>query len=129
MAWKELAAQVGTQALVGGLRSIENKVTKGQYKRLIATAVAQLLALHPRLGRRKARRWARKATGSRPLKRALQAADDIGVKEGLEAAAVAAAGAGVAKVVRSLARPVKKRASGVAARIKETGRDVAQPVT
>ena len=62
MAWKELAAQVGTQALVGGLRAIEGQVSKRQYRRLIATAVAQLLALHPKLGRKEARRWARKAT-------------------------------------------------------------------
>ncbi len=126
MVWKELAAQVGTQALVGGLRSIEGKVSKRQYKRLLATAVAQVLELHPKLGRRKARRWARKATGERPLKQALTAARDVGVKEGLEAAAVAA-GAGVAKVVRSLARPLKKRASGAASRIKEAGSDVAHP--
>jgi hypothetical protein len=78
---------------------------------LLATAVAQLLALHPKLGRKQARRWARRATGVRPLKRALQAAEDIGLKEGLGAAAVAAAGAGAAKVVRSLARPAKRRAS------------------
>jgi hypothetical protein len=108
VAWKELAAQVGTQALVGGLRAIEGKVSRRQYRRLIATAVAQLLELHPKLGRKKARRWARKATGERPLKRALGAANDIGVKEGLGAAAVAAAGAGAAKVVRSLARPGKR---------------------
>ena len=112
MAWKELAAQVGTQALVGGLRSIEGKVSKRQFKRLLATAVAQVLELHPKRGRGAARRWARKATGERPLKKALKAAADLGVKEGLEAAAVAAAGAGAAKVVRSLARPLKKRVSG-----------------
>ena len=123
MAWKELAAQIGTQALVGGLRSIEGKVSKRQYRRLIATAVAQLLELRPGLGRRKARRRARKAVGERPLKRALAAAGDIGLKEGLEAAAVAAAGAGAAKVVRSLAGPVKRRPSG--ARRAEPGSPVA----
>ena len=127
MAWKELAAQVDTQPLVRGLQSIEHKVTKGQYKRLIATAVAELLQLHPKLGRRKARRWARKATGSRPLKRALQTASDLGIKEGLGAAAVAAAGAGAAKVVRTLTRPLKRRSGGVTPRTKEAGSDVAQP--
>lgn len=127
MAWKELAAQVDTEALVGGLRSIEGKVSKRQYKRLLATAVAQVLELHPKLGRRKARRWARKATGERPLKRAVPAAGDVGVKEGLEAADLAAADAGAAKVVRSLARPLKKRATGAASRIKEAGSDVAPP--
>lgn len=126
MEWKELGAQVGTQALVGGLRTIEGKVSKRQYRRLLATAVAQLLELHPKLSPRKARRWARKATGARPLKKALKAAEDIGVKEGLETAAVAAVGAGAAKVVRSLARPVKNRAGGAAAP-RETGSDVAQP--
>jgi hypothetical protein len=127
VAWKELAAQIGTQALVGGLRAIEGKVSKRQYKRLLATAVAQLLELHPKLGRGKARRWARKATGARPLKKVAKAADDIGLKEGLEAAAVAAAGAGAAKVVRSLARPLRKRASGAVPSVKEAGSDVARP--
>jgi hypothetical protein len=119
VAWKELAAQVGTQALVGGLRTIEGQVSKRQYRRLIATAVAQLLALHPKLGRKEARRWARKATGVRPLKRALQAAEDIGLKEGLGAAAVAAAGAGAAKVVRSLAQPSKRRAGAARRTVEE----------
>ena len=127
MAWKELAAQVGTQALVGGLRSIEGKVSKRQYKRILATAVAEVLELHPKLGRGRARRLAQKITGQRPLKRALKAAGDLGVKEGLEAAAVAAAGAGAAKVVRSLARPLKKRASDAAAAAKEAGSDLIHP--
>ena len=70
---------------------------------------------------------ARKATGARPLKKVLKAADDIGLKEGLEAAAVAAAGAGAAKVVRSLARPLKKRASGAVQSVREAGSDVTPP--
>jgi hypothetical protein len=94
---------------------------------LLATAVAELLELHPKLGRRKARRWARRATGERPLKRAVQAAGDIGVKEGLEAAAVAAAGAGAAKVVRSLAGPLKKRAARAVSSVQEAGSDVVRP--
>ncbi|MGH7630448.1 MAG: hypothetical protein ACREOF_13915 [Gemmatimonadales bacterium] len=110
MAWKELAPKVGTQAVVDEFRSIEGRVSKRQYKRLIATAVAQLLELHPKLGRGKARRWARKATGVRPLKQA-----------------GAAAGAGAAKVVRSLARPLKKRATRAVADIKEAGSGVAPP--
>ncbi len=133
MAWKELAAQVDTRPIVGALRSIEGKVSKRQFKRLLATAVAQLLELHPRLGRGKARRWARRATGERPLKKALKAAgkaaDDLDVKEALAASGAAAAGAGVAKVVRSLARPLKKRASGAASRLKEAGSDVVHPAT
>lgn len=127
MAWKEKAAEVGIQTLVGALRSIQGKVSKRQYKRLVATAVAQLLELHPKLSRGKARRWARKATGARPLKKVLKAADDLGLKEGLEAAAVAAAGAGAAKLVRRLARPLKKRASGAASGVSEAGSDVAYP--
>ena len=47
MAWKELAAQVGTQALVGALRSIESKVSKRQYKRLLATAVGSCWSCTP----------------------------------------------------------------------------------
>ncbi len=128
VAWKELAAQVGTQALVGGLRSIKGKVSKRQYKRLIATAVAELLRLHPKLGRAEARRRARKVTGARPLKAAPKVGDKLGVREGLEAAAVAAAGAGAPKMVRSLARPVKRRASGAVQQAREAGSDVAQPV-
>ena len=127
MAWKELSAELGTQALVGALRSIKSKVSKRQYKRLLATVVGQVLELHPKLNRRKAGRLARKVTGARPLKKVLQVADDIGLKEGLEAAAVAAAGAGATKVVRSLARPLKRRVSGAAPNVREAGSDVTPP--
>jgi hypothetical protein len=100
MARKELAAGLGTKVLVGEFKAIEHQVSKGEFKRLLSTAVAQLLELHPDYKPRKARRWARKATGVKPSKKALKSSDDLGPTELVEAAAVTVAGAGDAKLAR-----------------------------
>jgi hypothetical protein len=76
MAWKDLAAGLGTKVLVGELKAIEPQVSKRQYKRLLSTAVAQLLELDPDTKAGKARRWARRAIGVKPSKKALKAAAD-----------------------------------------------------
>lgn len=68
MTWKDAAAQLGTGTFVSGLTALEGSMKKRDFKRLVATTVAQLLEAHPDVGRRKARRWARKATGTRPGK-------------------------------------------------------------
>ena len=97
MGWKEVAAGLGTQTTVSALKAVEGQVSKRKYKRLIATAVAQLLVLHPDIGPRKARRRARRLTGARPSKKLLRAVDGLGLKEGAEgivAAATTAGGAG-----------------------------------
>ena len=44
---KDHLAQVGMGAVVAGLKAVEKSISKKQYKRLIATAVAQLLTMHP----------------------------------------------------------------------------------
>jgi hypothetical protein len=112
MAWKKAAAQLGTGALVTALKAIEPQLKKRDYRRLVATTVAQLLQLHPGVGPRKARRWTRRATGTRPSKKAVLAMAKIGLRETAEAAAVAAVSAGAAKVVGKLANRAKKRLGG-----------------
>jgi len=108
MGWKEVAAGLGTQTTVSALKAVEGQVSKRKYKRLIATAVAQLLVLHPDIGPRKARRRARRLTGARPSKKLLRAVDGLGLKEGAEGILAAGATAGVAKVASAVANRLKK---------------------
>ena len=99
MAWEDAAAKLGTSALVAGLKALEGTMKKGQFKRLVATTAAQVLAVHPDLKPKKARRWARRATGARPWKMG-----KLGVKEAVETAAVTAVAAGAAKAATRVAR-------------------------
>jgi len=84
MAREDAAARLGTSALVARLKALEGTMKKGQFKRLVATTAAQVLAVHPDLKPKKARRWARRATGARPWKKL-----KLGVKEAVVAANVA----------------------------------------
>ena len=70
--WKEAAAQLGTSSLVDSLKALEGTMKKRDYKRLVSTTAAQLLELHPGLGAKKARRWVRRATGTKPAKRPVE---------------------------------------------------------
>jgi hypothetical protein len=109
MGWKEIAAGVGTRATVSAIEAARGKVSKRQYKRLIATAVAQLLELHPDFGRQKAVKRARRITGAKPSKKLMRAAAKIGFKEGAEAVVAAAATAGVAKVAGIVSDKLQQR--------------------
>ena len=115
MGWKNVAAGLGTQAAVSSLKAAKDQVSKRQYKRLIATAVAQLLELHPDIGPRKARSRARRITGARPSKRLMRVGDNVGWKEGAEATLAAAAVAGVAKVAGAIGSKLKGKVSPAAA--------------
>ena len=86
MAREDLAAGLGTKVLVGEFKAIEPQVSKRRYKRLLSTALAQLLELDPDTKAGKARRWARKATGVKPSRKALKAAADVEPTEPAEAA-------------------------------------------
>ncbi|HUF36175.1 MAG TPA: hypothetical protein VMN37_09505 [Gemmatimonadales bacterium] len=97
MGWKNVAAGLGTQAAVSGLKAAKDQMSKRQYKRLIATAVAQLLELHPDIGRKKARKRAQRLTGARPSKKLLRA---VGPGPALAAAATTGV-AGVAGILGS----------------------------
>ena len=108
MGWKEVAAGLGTETTVSALKAVEGQVSKRRYKRLIATAVAQLLVLHPDIGPKKARRRAKRLTGARPSKKLLRAADGLGLKEGAEGAVAAAATAGVVKVASVVGEKLKR---------------------
>jgi hypothetical protein len=103
---KDHVAQLGMGTLVAGLKAVESSVSKKQYKRLIATAVAQLLTMHPDFGPGKARRRARKVVGVKPAKKMLVKRGQAGVKKGLEAAAVTAASGAAIKVASKLGRKV-----------------------
>lgn len=105
---KDQIAKLGMGTLVAGLKAVESHVSKKQYKRLIATGVAQLLALHPDFGAGKARRRARKVVGAKPVKRIVRAGKS-GLKEGLETAAVAAASTAALKVASKLGQKVSDR--------------------
>lgn len=105
MGWEDAAAKLGTGALVAGLKALEGKMKKSQFKRLVATTAAQVLAVHPDLKPKKARRWARRATGARPWKKTKLAAREV-----LETAAVTAVTAGAAKVAAKVAsKPAVRR--------------------
>ena len=45
MAWEDAAARLGTRALVARLKALEGTMKKGQFKRLVATTAAQVLAV------------------------------------------------------------------------------------
>src|SRR5262245_48855898 len=70
MVSEDAAARLRTSALVAELKALEGTMKKSQFKRLVATTAAQVLAVHPDLKPKKARRWARRATGARPWKMA-----------------------------------------------------------
>jgi hypothetical protein len=118
--WKEQAAQLGMGTVVAGLKAVERGVSKKKYKRLLATAVAQLLATHPDLGPGQARRRARKVTGAKPAKNLLVTPARAGLKEGLETAAVAAASGAALKVAGKLGRKVTAKLKDATAGQKES---------
>ena len=111
MSWRSVAAGIGTGATVKALKAAKGQVSKRKFKRLIATAVAELLALHPDIGPSKARRRARRITGARPSKKLMRATKQIGVKEGAEALVGAAATAGLAKVAGVVGEKLKQKRS------------------
>jgi len=106
---KDQLAQVGMGTLVAGLKTVQSRLSKKQYKRLIATAIAQLLTMHPDIGPGQARRRARKVAGAKPARKMLVKGGRVGVKQGLETAAVAAAGGAALKVAGKLSRKVAER--------------------
>src|SRR5215204_4337286 len=85
---KDQLGQLGMGSLVAGLKALESSVSKKQFKRLIATAVAQLLTMHPDYG-----------------------AGKVGVKETLGTAAAAAASGAALKVAGKVGRKLTERVS------------------
>jgi hypothetical protein len=129
MAWKQLAAGLGTTALVSEFKAIEHKVSKRQYKRLLSTAIAQLIELDPDTKKGRARRWAQRAIGVKPSKKVLkQAASDVGAKEIAEAAAVAAVGAKAAKIAGKVVPRISQAAGAAVDRVraKVEGKDASE---
>lgn len=118
---KDQLAQVGMGTLVAGLKTVQKGLSKKQYKRLIATAIAQLLTLHPDLGPGQARRRARKVAGAKPARKMLLNGGKAGARQGLEAAAVAAAGGVALKVAGKLGRKVAERVKEAVDSPKENG--------
>jgi hypothetical protein len=112
MGWGNLAAGLGTGVTVSSLKALQGKVSKRRYKRLIATAVAELLALHPNIGSKKARRRAERVTGARPSRKLMRAGKTLGWKEGAQGAAAAAATAGIAKVAGIVGDKLQEKLGG-----------------
>jgi hypothetical protein len=110
---KDQVAQLGMGTLVAGLKTVQKSVSKKQFKRLIATAVAQLLAVHPDYGPGRARRRARKVTGAKPVKKILVKSGKAGLKEGLETAVVAAASGAAIKAAGKLGQKVTEKVKDV----------------
>ena len=108
---KEQLGQLGMGTLVAGLKALESSVSKKQYKRLIATAVAQLLTMHPDYGAGKARRRARKVVGAKPSKKMLVNVGKAGVKEALGTAAATVATGAALKVAGKVGRKLTERVS------------------
>ena len=106
---KDQIAQLGMGTLVAGLKTVQKSVSKKQYKRLIATAVAQLLTMHPDFGPGRARRRARKLVGAKPAKKMLVRGTKAGLKEGLGTAAVAAASGVALKAAGKVGRKVTEK--------------------
>ena len=72
MSWTAVATELRAKDFLARLKAAEDRVSKRQYKRLLATTVAQVLALHPDLDSKKARRRAEKAAGALPVKQLLK---------------------------------------------------------
>jgi hypothetical protein len=108
---KDQLAQIGMGTLVAGLKAVQSSLSKKQYKRLIATAVAQLLTLHPDYGAAKARRRARKVVGAKPSKKLLVKAAKVGLKETLGTAAATAATGVALKAAGKVGRKITERVS------------------
>jgi hypothetical protein len=121
MSWKEAAAELGAATLVSGLKALEGTMKKRDFKRLVATTAAQILAVHPGVKKRKARRWARKVTGTWPAKSMGGKGGPVGVKEAVQAVGAAAVTAGAGRVAARLAdRPaVRRRVRAVKQAVKE----------
>ena len=106
---KDQLAQLGMGTLVAGFKAVENTLSKKQYKRLIATAIAQLLTMHPDYGAGKARRRAKKIVGAKPSKKLLVKAGAVGVKETLGTVAATAATGAALKVAGKVGRKITER--------------------
>ena len=109
MSWRSVAAGVGIGSTVQALKAVENRIGKRKFKRLIATAVAELLALHPDIGKSKARRQAKRITGVRPSSKLLRVTRRIDLKEGAQAGVGAAATAGLVKVAGVVGENLKEK--------------------
>jgi len=101
MRWSELATELGTQPFIAGLKALKRRVSKRRYKQLIATTVAQILALHPDLGPKKARRLAEKVAGIAPSKKLITGKIARGAGKAAEAAAASLIAGGAIKAVKA----------------------------
>jgi hypothetical protein len=106
---RDQLAQVGMGTLVAGLKAVESSISKKQFKRLIATAVAQLLTLHPDYGAGRARRRARKVVGAKPARKLLVKSGKAGIKETLGTAAATVATGAALKVAGKVGRKITER--------------------
>ena len=105
MSWTAVATELRAKDFLARLEAAEDRVSRKRYKRLLATTVAQVLALHPDFNLKKACRRAEKAVGVTPVKRLLKS------KKRAAAAAVITS-TGVLKAVKGTG--VRRRRPAVA---------------
>ena len=112
MSWTAVATELRAKDFLARLKAAEDRVSKKQYKRLLATTVAQILALHPDFDLKKARRRAEKAAGALPVKQLL---NKRLLKSKKRAVATALVAGGVLKAVKG-ASSARRRARTTAPR-------------
>lgn len=95
MSWTAVSTELRAKDFLARLKAAEDRVSRKRYKRLLATTVAQVLALHPDFDLKKARRRAEKAVGALPVRQLLKSK-----KRTASAAAALITGAGVLKAVK-----------------------------
>jgi hypothetical protein len=122
--WKKQIAHLGLGKMVVALDAARKTISKKDYKRLLSTGVAQLLALHPDFGLARARRRARKVTGAKPSRKAVMKPGAV-LRKRIEVAPVAVNG-GAVKTVGKIGRGVGRRSSkAVDSAMESVGNDIA----
>jgi hypothetical protein len=108
--WKKQIAHLGLGKMVVALDAARKTISKKEYKRLLSTGVAQLLALHPDFGLGQARRRARKVTGAKPSRKAVMKPGAV-LRKRIEVTAPVAVNGGAVKTMGKIGRGVGRRAS------------------
>ena len=123
--WKKQIAHLGLGKMVVALDVARKTISKKDYKRLLSTGVAQLLALHPDFGLGQARRRARNVTGAKPSRKAIMKSGAV-LRKRVEITAPVAVTGGAAKTVGQIGRGVTRRgAKGLDSTMESMSNDIA----
>jgi len=123
--WKRQIAHLGLGKIVVALNAARKTISKKDYKRLLSTGVAQLLALHPDFGVGQARRRARKVTGAKPSRKAVMKPGAV-LRKRVEVTGPVAVNGGAVKTLGKIGRGASRRSSkAVDSAIESLGNDIA----